>query len=149
MAEINLTQAEADTLIEIEKHRIDETSYSFPRLGGSIAIPLISANKREQFLLDISQGRIDLAKVKYQNRARQIVILVRLELNSAPHRNPDGEEIASPHIHIYKEGYGDKWAYPIPEKFADINDPWQSLEDFMSYCNIIEPPEIQRGLFVQ
>ncbi|MHB8169884.1 MAG: DUF6978 family protein [Thermoleophilia bacterium] len=50
-------------------------------------------------------------------------------------------------FHIYTEGYGDKWAYQIPEEFTDIDDPQQSLDDFMKYCNITEPPEIQRGLF--
>ncbi|MHB1463717.1 MAG: DUF6978 family protein [Thermoleophilia bacterium] len=147
MVEINFTQAEADALIATEKRRLDDTSFAFPSLGGSLAIPLVSVNKREQFILDISQGRIDLAKVKYQNRARQIIVLIRLELNAAPHRNPDGEEVPSPHIHIYREGYGDKWAYQIPEEFTDIDDPQQSLDDFMKYCNITEPPEIQRGLF--
>lgn len=149
MAEINLTQVEADALIETEKRRIDDARYSFPRLGGSLTIPLESTDKREKFRLDVSQGRIDLAKVKYQNRARQVVVLIRLELNAAPHRNPDGEEISCPHIHIYREGYGDKWAYPVPESFTDIDDSQQALDDFMAYCNITEPPEIQRGLFLQ
>ncbi len=36
MPEITLTQAEADTLLAMEKHRVDETCYSFPALGGSI-----------------------------------------------------------------------------------------------------------------
>jgi len=148
MAEINLTQAEADALIEMEKQRADDTTHSFPSLGGSLVVPLVSVNGRENFLLDISQGRIDLAKVKYQNRARQAVVLVRLDLNAAPHRNPDGEEISCPHIHIFQEGFGDKWARPVPEIFIDILDPWQSLEDFMNFCNVIEPPAIQRGLFV-
>ena len=136
MAEINLTQAEADALIEMEKQRVDNTTHSFPILGGSLVVPLISANGRENFLLDISQGRIDLAKIKYQNRARQVVVLVRLDLNAAPHRNPDGEEISCPHIHIFKEGFGDKWALQVPEKFSDISDPQQSLEDFMKFCNV-------------
>lgn len=148
MAEMNLTQAEADALIEMEKQRVDNTTHSFPSLGGSLVVPLVSANGRENFLLDISQGRIDLAKIKYQNRARQVVVLVRLDLNAAPHRNPDGEEISCPHIHIFQEGFGDKWAFQIPEEFSDISDPQQSLEDFMKFCNVIEPPEIQRGLFV-
>lgn len=149
MADINLTQAEADALIALEKHRVSEDWYSFPALGGSLILPLQSHDRREQFLLDISQGRIDLFKVKMQNRARQVVVLVRLDLGGPPHRNPDGLEIPSPHLHIFCEGYGDKWAFPVPpDRFGKTSDVWQTLEDFMRYCNITQPPHIQRGLFV-
>jgi len=116
--------------------------------GGSICIPLIAADKREHFLLDISRSRIDLLKGKYQNRARQVVVLVRLDFGGAPHRNPDDEEIACPHLHVYREGYGDRWAVPIPmDSFPNVADLWQTLQDFMRYCNITQPPSIQRGLF--
>jgi|GEM_PF-998922 len=110
MADIILTQAEADDLIFMEKVCIDDQEWEFPSLGGAVSIPLVSRDKRENFMLDVSRGRIDLAKIKYQNRARQVVILVRLELAGPTHRNPDGEEIGCPHIHIYREGFGDKWA---------------------------------------
>jgi hypothetical protein len=148
MADINLTQAEADTLIAMEKRRLDDARWDYPGLGGSINIPLVSADKREDFLLDISRGRIDLLKGTYQNRSRQVVVLVRLDFGGQPHRNPDDEEIPSPHLHIYREGHGDKWAIPIPsESFPDTTDLWQLLQDFMRFCNITEPPFIERGLF--
>ncbi|MEW6070450.1 MAG: hypothetical protein AB1485_07525, partial [Candidatus Thermoplasmatota archaeon] len=79
MADINLTQAEANALIAMEKHRLDDMRWDYPGLGGSINIPLVSADKREDFLLDISRGKIDLLKGTYQNRSRQIIILVRLD----------------------------------------------------------------------
>ena len=80
MAEINLTQAEADALIALEKHRVDDKQWDYPGMGGSISVPLVSADRREQFILDVSRGRIDLAKGTYQNRARQVVVLVRLAI---------------------------------------------------------------------
>jgi hypothetical protein len=148
MTEINLTQSEADLLIEMEKYRIDDMLWNYPTLGGSITIPLVSNDKRENFLLDISRGKIDLLKGTYQNRSRQVVVLVRLDFGGQPHRNPDGDEIPSPHLHIYREGYGDKWATPLPvERFPSIGDLWQTLQDFISFCHIIQPPIIQRGLF--
>jgi hypothetical protein len=149
MADINLTQAEADALIAMEKERTNEDLYDFPWKGGNLILPLQSQDKREQFLLDISRSRIDLLKGKFQNRARQVVVLVRLDFGGAPHRNPDGEEVGCPHIHRYREGYGDKWAMPAPlELFRKTSDIFGTLEDFMKYCNITRPPKIQRGLFV-
>ena len=77
-----------------------------------------------------------------------MVVLVRLDFGGAPHRNPDGKELACPHLHVYHEDYGDKWAMEIPkDKFPNLLALWQTLQDFMRYCSIIEPPFIQRGLF--
>lgn len=148
MAEINLTQAEADALIAMEKHGTDDGHYSYPNLGGLLTLPLRSADKREEFMLDVHRGRIDLLKVTHQNRARLVVVLVRLDLGGAPHRNPDGEEIACPHLHVYREGFGDKWAVSAPaDKFTKLGNLWVTLQDFMNYCNITKPPMIEKGLF--
>lgn len=148
MADMNLTQAEADALIAMEKHRINEDRSDFPMGGQALVLPLQSSDKREQFLLDLSRGRIDLLKVKMQNRGRQVVVLVRLDLGGAPHRNPENEEIPAPHLHVYREGYGDKWAIPIPaDRFTATTDLWTTLEEFMGFCSITQPPHIERGLF--
>lgn len=148
MAEINLTQEEANVLIAMEKHRANEDRSDFPMRGQSLTLPLLSVDKREQFLLDLSRGRIDLQKVKMQNRGRQVVVLVRLDLGGAPHRNPDGEEISAPHLHLYREGFGDKWAVRLPlDRFWNAADVWMTFEDFLRFCNITQPPHVERGLF--
>lgn len=148
MADLNLSQAEAVALIAMEKHRLSEASHAFPLSGGSLSLPLQSIDRRESFLLDISRGRIDITKVKIQNRARQVVVLVRLDLAGPPHRNPDDEEIPCPHLHLFREGFGDKWASAVPvDRFPRLNDLWGTLDDFMQFCNITQPPVIERGLF--
>jgi len=148
MAEIKLTQEEADQLVSMEKHRINENRNVFPVNGQSVTVQLQSVDRRESFLLDLSRGRIDMLKVKMQARGRQVVVLVRIDLGGAPHRNPDGEEVALPHMHVYREGYGDKYAEPLPpELFRDTTDVWTTLEDFFQFCNVTKPPHIDRGLF--
>jgi hypothetical protein len=147
--EILLSQSEADAFIAMPKVRTDEMEWDYPISGAALAIPLTSEDRRTNFFLDLSRGRISLAKGKYQNRVYQSVILVRLDFGGAPHRNPDGVEMACPHLHIYREGYGDKWAFPVPgDKFSNIADAWATLQDFMRYCAITQPPIILRGLFV-
>jgi hypothetical protein len=64
MVDINLTQEDADVLIAMEKRRANEDRSDFPMRGQSLTLPLHSADKREQFLLDLSRSRIDLLKVK-------------------------------------------------------------------------------------
>jgi hypothetical protein len=44
-------------------------------------------------------------KATYQNSARQVIILMRLDLDRLPHRNPDDTEVPCPHLHQYREGY--------------------------------------------
>jgi hypothetical protein len=148
MADLNLTQDGADGLLAMEKVRDDENEHLFPQAGGSLSLPLFSVDRREEFVLDLSRGRIDLAKVKFQNRARQVVVLARLDLGGPPHRNPDGEEIPCPHLHLYRVGYGDKWAQPLPAGvFSDPADMWRTIHDFYRYCRITKPPRLDRGLF--
>ena len=132
----------------MEKHRVDDVRYEYPSLGGAVRIPLQSPDKRELFSLDITRSQIVLTKGTYQNRSRGIAILARLDFGGAPHRNPDDEEIACPHLHLYREGYADRWAIPLPaERFTDATDPWLLLLEFMQFVNVTVPPDIQRGLF--
>lgn len=148
MSDIVLSQQEADALIAMEKRRVDDTIWRVPIVGGGISIPLLSADRREQFVLDIYRGRINLSKGTYQHRGRQVVVLVRLDFGGSPHRNPDGGEVGSPHLHVYREGFGDKWAVPVPaDHFRDIADLSRTLDDFMRYCSVVEPPTIERELF--
>ncbi len=149
MPDPSLSQHEANALIAMEKVRQDATKWDFPLPGARITIPLMSPDKREEFQLDLSRQQINLNKIKYQNRSREIFILLRLDLAGSPHCNPDGEEVACPHLHVYREGWADKWATPVPiEKFPNIADPWAALHDFMGFCNITQKPDIQRGLFL-
>jgi hypothetical protein len=148
MADIDIPQAEADALIAMEKQRVEDKSWLFPEAGGSLAIALTSPDKRENFILDIARGRIKLSKASYQNRARQAIILLRLDLGGAPHRNPDDQEIPCPHLHMYREGYGDKWAIPAPvDRYPNVQDLFSTFEAFMRHCNISNPPVIDKGLF--
>jgi len=131
----------------MEKHRADGEEYDFPAGGQTVTAPLRSEDGRESFLLDLTRGRIKLSKVTMQNRARQVVVLARLDVDGPPHRNPDDQEVPCPHLHIYREGYGDKWALPIPrDRFSDPADLGKTLDEFMKYCNITVPPHIEMGI---
>jgi len=149
MADINLTQEEADRLIAMEKiANGEENDLFFPGPGERLAIPLNSLDRRENFMLDITRSQIKLTKATYQNRARVAIILMRLDLDGPPHQNPDGEQIPCPHLHIYREGYGDKWAIPAPnDRYTDTQNLFATFEAFMRHCNVTTPPKLQSGLF--
>ncbi len=149
MADINLTQAEANALFRMKKNRVNDRVSTFPLRGQKERIELISVDKREKFWLDMYRGRKNVLKVNLQNRGRQTVPLVRLDLNGK-HTNPgpDGEVFDTTHLHVYREGLGCRWAVPIPtDRFSNLNDIWTTLQEFMLYCNITRPPCIRRDLF--
>jgi hypothetical protein len=99
-------------------------------------------------MLDVTRAQIRLTKATYQNRARVAIVLMRLDLDGPLHRNPDGEEVPCPHLHVYREGWGVKWAIAAPaNKYANTSDLFSTFEMFMQHCNVTDPPRIERGLF--
>jgi len=148
MAGHQLTQAEADALIAMEKHRITDEACLYPEHGSKLKIPLQSSDHREKFFLTVNRTSIVVENRSYQTLGRQVVELVRLDLGK-PHTNPDGRFVPAPHLHRYREGWGAKWAEPVSvEAFPHVADPWLALvQDFMRYCNITQPPKIERGLW--
>lgn len=46
-------------------------------------------------------------------------------------------------MHLYVEGYMDKWAIPISDdEFPNTKSLFSTLQDFFRYCNVINPPKI-------
>jgi len=140
-----LTQSEADGLIAMVKHFVSSTQISILP-GADNTHELIGADPKERFLFDIWRGTLRLTKLRYQTRGQKIVVLVRLDIDGAPHTNPDGTKLPGTHLHIYHVGYEDKWAFPIdPARFPNLANIEQSLVDFCAYCNIQNVPAFQRG----
>lgn len=155
-----ITQADADFLFEMEKFPEEDNEYDFPTSGNKLIIAFTSSDKREKFLFDISRGSIKITKVTYQNRARKAFILRRLDIDGPTHTNPEvetvplqflapynGKEIPTPHLHIYVEGYDEKWAIPVKD-VIEINDleMYDIMEAFFKYCNVKQFPVINQTL---
>ena len=153
---IAIPQPRADAFLAARKIKATETDF---RLTSTIlkpvSIPLIApAIAGEAFSLDVTQKRIVL-KLKCQLRnTTHSVILARLDFAS-PHRNPDGTSVGVPHLHVYREGYGDRFAYEVPPgMLKNPDDPLQVLLDFLATYNIERngivdlPDAADRPLFV-
>ena len=50
MADLNLTQAEADTLIALEKYKVDSRLWRYPYMGGRVNIPPCFTGQRRGVL---------------------------------------------------------------------------------------------------
>jgi len=143
----DLTQAEADSLLRMEKHCVDDVRvWAFPGPGGSTVIPLTDPGKVEEFILDVQRSQIRVTKATYQNRHQNTTILARLDLDGPPHRNPDGQVIPCPHLHVFREGFGVKWAVSAQSQFTNTADLAQTIREFMTYINVTRPPTFQASL---
>jgi hypothetical protein len=139
-----LTQAEADQLIAMTKHFMRPPAYISIPSGCDDTFELAGLNNRERFLLDVWRGTIRLSKLRFQNRVQIAIVLLRLDVDGAPHTNPDGVTVTGTHIHVFREGYDDRWAYPVDaSKFTLLSDPGTTFGEFCTFCNIETPPPIQ------
>ena len=157
-----LTQSESDTLFVMPKKPKSSNPLAFPHAGGKLLAEFVSLDGRETFLFNINRASIAVFKCIYQKRARQVEILRRLDIGGSPHPNPsvetvpleflapyNGLEIPCPHLHIYVEGFADKWAIPSPANLMNSNtDLYAIMDSFLRYCNVQEMPNIERGLFI-
>ena len=131
MADIFLTQHEGDTLLGMSKITNKENLLCKSSLRCTLDIPLQSKNGKEKFILYYTQHSINILKRNHHLSARNIIGLARLDLDGPPHRNPDGEEIGPRHLHLYRENFGLKWAYDIPnDKFSNLENAFSDARRF-------------------
>jgi len=151
-----LTQSEADSLMMVDKVPSDPGAvYPFPGEGETLIIPALSIDGKDSFLIDVNRGSIKFHKCTYQNRTRNIEILLRLDIGGPPHTNPDElvlsrgaiARVPCPHLHIYLEGWMDKYAIPAPAgEFPNLNDLYDTLFDFFAYCNFVSMPRLTKSM---
>ena len=146
MSGSDLTQVEADVLLRMPKVCETANDYVFPRPGKILQVNLVAKDGVENFILDINRKKICHLKLTKQTRARGCCVLARLCIGT-PHRNPDGEEIPSPHLHVYREGCGDKWAIAAPPEWFSGENLMLPLDAFMKFCCIVSPPSFRGDLF--
>lgn len=140
-----LSQAEADALLTVAKRFVS------PRLirlapGADETHDLIRHARRGRRDLPPRplEGRQEGGQAQVQTRGRKVIVLARIDINGAPHTNPDGTGIDGTHLHVYREGYDDRWAFPLDaQQFTDPADPETALLDFCRFCNMVDTPTVQ------
>ena len=144
-----LTQARADELLQLVKVLVERGPIDFPVAGTIKQLELKSEDGGERFLIDVNRrGKIKISKCTYQERYRVIEILLRLDIDGPPHENPDGTSVPCPHLHVYREGFADKWAFSLPAAaFPNTADLVSTLKDFLRYCKVRDIPDVQGGIF--
>lgn len=143
-----ITQAEFDFLMSQDKAFEDAIS---PIQLGPAPLQwtrqLNSIVNKETFLLDFYRGSFELSKYTINNRYHHTIILLRYD-NGGRHTNPDGELFEGAHVHLYKEGYNDKFAFPVSQVgVTDTNTMETVFNKIMKYCNVKTVPTIEVPMF--
>lgn len=141
-----MTDIEFYDLMKLKKVFVKDT-IKLPDNGENKTYDVKSLLTKDRFYLDVDRrGKIELSRFKLQNRyAPTKLPLVRIDIDSPPHLNPDGTKTSRNHIHIYKAMDNNTvnlpWAYDL-EDFAYINfnasqiSFMEVFSSFCEYCNI-------------
>jgi hypothetical protein len=142
---MSISQNEFNYLLKLEKNF--ETSDSI-LLDTRWSRNILSLTTKDVFILDYYIGSIQINKFTYNKRFRKTIPMVRFD-SAGRHTNPDGQFFDGPHIHVYKEGYDDKFAFPISIIGINVGscDKTTVLNNFLKYCNINNCPPMQNILF--
>ena len=142
-----LTQSEADALIAVPKRMLEQGLIELPSRGQRKCYPAKSVDGRSDFLFDVRVSGVRVTNRTCQERAHVSEVLLRLDMDGPPHDNPDGQEIVGPHLHVYREGFAARWAYPVPAEILRYGHLLPDiLHGFLEYCNVVDIPSIQGGL---
>lgn len=132
----NIQQSRANELIKVKKTFLDKSKIIVNKPIQEKRELISTSNVEDKFYFHISQKAIEFGCYRTCTRYFSIP-LVRLCIDSDQvHENPDGKIIRGSHIHMYKEGHFDKFAYPLSEYGFTNENIIPVLEQFFEICNI-------------
>ncbi|WP_273420241.1 DUF6978 family protein [Veillonella caviae] len=150
-----LTEENAMLLRMLREEKIfTDTSIVFPNQGEETQLNLVSWNDRNQYILYINRKSKIKTRYTLQNKAYDSHILLRLDLDNKPHRNPNGEKISGNHLHIFdKTDESGSWAFELSDTNLSIVFPdfdlarilqngTTPIEQFRLFCELCNTGEI-------
>ena len=130
-----------DVLIKSKKEF--QNDFELPRTNEKKSFELKTDYKNIKIFLDIHRsGRIELKKCTIQDRYKSVP-LIRIDIDSPPHRDKNNNVSSRNHIHIYNPITNENDTYNLEDFndniFNDISNFNNIFFDFCSYCNIKIP----------
>lgn len=108
---------------------------------------LKAVSTSDTFLLDFYRGNFEISRYTVNHRYQQTIVLLRYD-SGGRHTNPDGETFDGPHVHLFKEGFRDKFAYPVSKVGVEDSDNLETVfNKLMHFCNVRRIPSIKVPMF--
>lgn len=139
-----LTQQQADRLLAMLKEAVRRDAFTWwAGEGQEEAVHSVEDGKL-QFILFLTRNPFEI-RLHFRTRDRHIG-LARID-NAHQHHNPDGTEIiGQPHLHLFREGYGNQLPWAEPIDWYDTTNPTQTLNRFLDIIHTRFPGGIQPEL---
>jgi hypothetical protein len=118
-----------------------------PSNGDKLKLHLKNSLNQDNFELNISTHSIRIEKTNYHLQENRILPLLRLEVFATPHKNPNGEKISENHLHIYKEGFEDRWAYPVDHILKHSRDRIIIFQSLLDTINLQSKLTVDKDIF--
>lgn len=83
-----------------EKKKFINRQAIFPNANESIKLEGTGLKTSAEYIMDINRKRCMLSRITFQNRCFTSIVLLRLDIDTKPHCNPDNEVIKGTHLHI-------------------------------------------------
>lgn len=147
---MSLSQDEFNHLIKLKKKFQDSDAIELGPHPIEWQKKIVSTESKDTFIMDFRRASIEVKKYTFNKRFRTAVVLLRFDSHGR-HTNPPGTDekiFNGPHVHLYREGFEDKWAFPVEE--LGVKDASSMLDVFnqiTNYCNIEKIPNVNQSLF--
>ncbi|WP_370821267.1 DUF6978 family protein [Acidaminococcus massiliensis] len=142
------------------KEFITTKSIGFPIQNDEVALKGKGKSTKSSYVVHINRKQCIFKRITYLNRMdKKSIILARLDIDTKPHRNPDGSKVGGIHLHLYQEGCGDDWAFALDDvqnirKILPTYQPIQlqdeefldNFQKFADFCGFINFPQFQQVL---
>lgn len=148
---MSISQPEFGYLMTLEKNFTDSAEISLGPAPIRWQRELLAKKTKDAFTLHFYRGSVELKKFTYNKTVRTSIVLIRYDALGR-HTNPpgtDGKSFDGPHVHLYRDGFDDKWAFPVTEiKLKENPTPTMEevFEKFCAYCSILDCPPIQSSI---
>ncbi len=137
----HLTESEAEAMLNELKYALIDL-LNLPGKGDSVSFDVKANDSANIYTIGIFRGSVNSRKMNYNARIKlNNTTLLELHINAGNrHMNPDGELVTGNHWHIYREGYGHSYAFPVPDisdhDFVDVTIR------FLERFHVVERPKI-------
>lgn len=142
-----------------EEKKYTVKSFKFPAQNECIMLSGKGLKTKNDYIIDINRKQATLERITFQDRFQTTIVLLRLDIGTKIHTNPDNKKVSGNHIHIYCDDYKDTFAYELNDPILSEINPsfdlskfktsnhYELFYHFSKFCNFIDRPLMETSFY--
>ena len=142
-----------------EEKKYTVKSFKFPAQNECIMLSGKGLKTKNDYIIDINRKQATLERITFQDRFQTTIVLLRLDIGTKIHTNPDNKKVSGNHIHIYCDDYKDTFAYELDDLILSeinpnfdlsrfkTNNHYDLFYNFSKFCNFIDKPLMETTFY--